>query len=377
MQSLDLITQLIKTLTEEDRKTLIQQLEMGGTVDELMNSARMEQEHACVKCGCTNIVKYGKAECRQTKINKATGKKETRKTGYHQRYKCKDCGCTFTSTCKSVFYRSKLSSIQLGQVIKHMVNQDSIKFTAENAHSTKKTIFRWRHKILDSLAKENEQIVLKGIVESDETDFNLSFKGNPSNYFAYYGKCFKERRKYLQDHPNETPRGHLGKVSVCCGIDRDYQAISLATNLGKSTYKDIGKLLDNRIDQNSILCSDKNAAYVKYAKLHNIGLIQVESNDRIARSGEFSVQGINNYHSNLEKWFKFFRGVATKYLNNYLMWYNFVWYMKKLGGFKEMKGHLANTVFYETLETVPNRPSIPFKKNSFDGCSNNYIRKCK
>ena len=40
------------------------------------------------------------------------------------------------------------------------------------------TAFTWRHKILDTLRELTEKVYLTGIVEADETFFNVSFKGN-------------------------------------------------------------------------------------------------------------------------------------------------------------------------------------------------------
>ena len=42
------------------------------------------------------------------------------------------------------------------------------------------TAFTWRHKILDTLSELQEKTYLTGIVEADETFFNVSFKGNHS-----------------------------------------------------------------------------------------------------------------------------------------------------------------------------------------------------
>jgi hypothetical protein len=40
------------------------------------------------------------------------------------------------------------------------------------------TAFAWRHKILDTLSELTEKTYLTGVVEADETFFNVSFKGN-------------------------------------------------------------------------------------------------------------------------------------------------------------------------------------------------------
>jgi len=38
----------------------------------------------------------------------------------------------------------------------------------------------------------------------------------------------------------------------------------------------------------------------------------------------YHVQNVNSYHSRLRDWLKRFRGVSTRYLNNYLWWHRFM-----------------------------------------------------
>ncbi len=37
--------------------------------------------------------------------------------------------------------------------------------------------------------------------------------------------------------------------------------------------------------------------------------------------GLYNIQNVNNYHRRLKGWIQRFNGVATKYLNNYLAWF--------------------------------------------------------
>ena len=39
--------------------------------------------------------------------------------------------------------------------------------------------------------------------------------------------------------------------------------------------------------------------------------------------GIYHVQNVNSYHSGLKKWMRVFNGVASKYLNGYLAWFEF------------------------------------------------------
>ena len=359
---LELIDQLIGHLNKEERNSLVRKLNMGVTsINDLMKSNRMEKEHACVKCGCLNIVKFGKVK-RYHAIKDKEGITIGRQfVGEHQRYKCRDCGSTFVSTAKSAFYRSHLTPDQISEVINAITIRKTIRDTAEICQCSTKTSFRWRHKLLDSLTIPNEKVVLGGILEADETGFDLSFKGNPWNHFAFYGMSAIELRTYLLKHPEKTPRAMNEMVNVCCGVDHNREVIATPTNLGKCRMKHLVQTFDKHIEQRSIMCSDKNKAYVRMCNQMNIALVQFKSDDYTTKSGDLSIQKINNYHSNMKFWFKFFRGVATKYLRNYLLWFNFVMWNKKLNTNVKYFEHLSNTVFCENIKDIQKRPAIPFQ----------------
>ena len=358
---IELINQLIHGLQPSEKQMLIRKLNMGfNSVNDLLKSNRMEKENACVKCGCLHIVKFGTV-ARYRTLKNSEGEKIGRDyIGEHQRYKCKDCGATFVSTAKSVFYRSHMSPDQMSEYVRCLLEQDSIRKSARKCEISSRTSFRWRHKILDTITIPNEKTILGGVVEADETGFDLSFKGNMYNHLAFYGMYAPEYRKWLKDHPNKTPMAMNGMVNVCCGIDHNHEVIATPTNLGKCRMKHIEAAFDNRIEKRTIMCTDKNPAYKRVCEKMDLGLLMFKSDDRKTKSGYFNIQRINSYHSNLKQWFKPFRGVATKYLRNYLLWYNFVWFNGKLSDTDKFFEHLANVVFDEKIIAVQNRAAIPF-----------------
>ena len=81
--------------------------------------------------------------------------------------------------------------------------------------------------------------------------------------------------------------------------------------------------------------------------------------------GMFNIQHINNYHGRLKEFIRKFHGVATKYLNNYLVWHNLVNYAK--GEFEEKEisfRDFVNSVnTTTTCRNLPNRNPIPVLRN--------------
>ena len=77
-------------------------------------------------------------------------------------------------------------------------------------------------------------------------------------------------------------------------------------------------VLDNKINENSTLVTDKASAYRKFATDNSINLKQLKAGKTV--KGMYTIQHVNSYHSQLKKFMHNFNSVATKYLNNYLIW---------------------------------------------------------
>jgi len=93
--------------------------------------------------------------------------------------------------------------------------------------------------------------------------------------------------------------------------------------------------------------------YVRFAKSKDIQLIQLKSGKE--KKGIYSIQRINNYHSKLKKFMNKFNGVATKYLNNYLVWHTWL----------DMKGHTqVEKADLFLVKAIANAISVHFRQLS-------------
>ena len=84
----------------------------------------------------------------------------------------------------------------------------------------------------------------------------------------------------------------------------------------------IDNLLNNNINKDSLLITDGERAYRKYAAENNVELQQIKGGR--STSKVYHIQTVNSYHSSLKRWFTRFNGVATKNLNNYLTFYKVI-----------------------------------------------------
>lgn len=105
--------------------------------------------------------------------------------------------------------------------------------------------------------------------------------------------------------------------------------------------------------------TDKMNSYKRFASKNNIDLVQLKSGK--SKQGIYNIQHINSYHSELKRFLYSFKGVSTKYLNNYLIWHNFVNYAKETDEEKKiiLLTYVMTTSKSITNQDLSNRPAIP------------------
>ena len=308
MATLSELFDLAKTLSESDREKL---------KDLLSNTITKHKEHLA------DFVAEKKSSsgifCPHCKTS------HIRKNGHHngiQRYLCVDCKKTFNVATNTILSSSKKELSVWKKYIDCMMDGLSIRKSAEICSIDKDTAFIWRHKILDALQNMADSVKLDGIIEGDETFFPISYKGNhKTSKFAMPRKSHhRGKQTHLRGLSHE-------KVCVPCAVNSNGLSISKISNLGKVSSKNLHNVFDARIAENSILCTDGMNSYVNFAKSNNIELIQLKSGK--SKKGSYHIQHINAYHSMLKTFIRKFKGVSTKYLNNYLIWNNFINYAKE------------------------------------------------
>lgn len=338
--TLNEIFHTLKSLSKADLnsvKSYLESLELNfNGFEDFLLSKKAENGISCPHCNSFNVKKNGHK-------------------GLIQRFMCNDCHKSFTARNNTITFSSKKSFSVWKKYIDCMMAGLSVRKSAEICGINKDTAFIWRHKILDALQTMAANVKLDGIVEADETFFAISFKGDHRNSttFTMPRKAHKRgKQTHLRGLSHE-------KVCVPCAVNRNGLSIAKITNLGRVGAKDIHHAFDNRIVPNSILCTDAIACYNDLAKTENLELIQLKTGK--SKLGIYHIQHINSYHSMLKNFMIRFHGVATKYLNNYLIWHNFLNYAKK--SYAEKTTILADFVFTTNKKSLSKeislRPSIP------------------
>ena len=308
--------------------------------NEEIKEAKYFKGEICPRCYENHIIKYGKRYDRQ-------------------RFKYKKCGKVFDERTSSIISSTKLPLDKWYKYITLLVNKATIRECANELGISVKTSFFMRHRILDCLNIIIGKGFVSGIVESDETYFRVSYKGNHSKgtNFVLPRKPHKRGGQKQGKSSGDKLRG-ISNEKVCVGIciDRKGNVISEKLCTGRVKFSQLKDFFNNKIGEGSTLCVDSHYSYMKIPTVFNVTLKRIESGKY--KDGIYHIQHANSYHSRLKGWIRDFNGVATKYLQNYLTWFRWCEITKKekdISKIKELFINLVTTENYSTINTIKNR----------------------
>lgn len=318
----------IKSLSPSEKRELLEALEHDAqsTIVEI-EEQRFANGVYCPHCGCVE---------RFQKFGSFNGK---------QRYRCKDCGRTFTATSDSILSGTTKKLSVWEEYIECMQDGLSIRKAAEACGISVRTSFTWRHKILDALSSKAErENCVKGVIEADETFFRVSFKGSRS---------LPDGRKAHHRGEKASMRG-LSRQQVCvpCALDRSNSVIAKVCNLGKISTKELTAFYEGKVLSGAIFVTDSEKSYKGFTTAKEYKLVQIERGKH--KNGIYHINHINAYHNNLKNFMEKFRGVATKYLNNYLVWNNSI----KMG-VNEVMAAAVKEYYHTTCANLSDREALP------------------
>ncbi len=280
--------------------TISNDMQISENMQSFLVETRLDGGDSCIYCEGNHVVKNGK-----------------RKDGT-QRYLCRDCHRSFIPSSDSITSRTRKSVSVWAAYLRCMLEQKTLRDTSEECHISMSTAFTWRHKILDALSELTEKTYLTGIVEADETFFNVSYKGNHkrSRHFLMPRKAHRRG--------NDVRSKGLSSEKVCvpCAVNDIGISFAKPGKLGKVSSECIKQVLGKRIAPHATLCTDKERAYLDIAVTNELKLIQMDTDCRTTQKDgrTYGIQRINAYHGRLKIFIRRVHGVSTKYLGNYIVW---------------------------------------------------------
>lgn len=236
---------------------------------------RFKEGLGCVHCGSVKVKRNGKYRDRQ-------------------RYLCRDCGKSFNDLSNTPISGTRY----LGKWSKYFQMM-------VEGYSLRSMGFQ----------------MLNGIIESDEIFFKEFLKGRRGL-----------DRKLKKRGGRDKKRGISNlKIAVVVAQDRNGQVIAQKAGTGRVRAEEIDAVIGCYIDPSSLLCTDTATNYKKFALIKALKHEPINlSKEGYVKKDIYHLQNVNNYHKRLKGWMNRFQGVATKYLDNYLYWFNFLQQSKKL-----------------------------------------------
>lgn len=241
------------------------------------------------------------------------GDSSVRANGKHrgiQSYYCKSCGKYFSETTGTPIAWLKKKD-KWRTYLRYMLLGYSLRKCAKETGICLQTSFDWRHKILSGFKALSPE-TFTGISESDDIFFRHSEKGH----------------KHLQRKPRKRgskatkPGISNEQVAVVVTADRGGHKDMQIAGTGRISKQALERVLGNKVNEETILCTDSHRSYTAFAKAKNLEHHKINlSKGQYVKDKVYHVQHVNNDVKRLRQWMDRFNGVSTKYLQNYLNWF--------------------------------------------------------
>lgn len=290
-------------------------------IDAIYFQCNLDSKGSCPHCKSKSIVKYG--------LNALK----------NQRYKCKECGKYFCNRTNTPMSYSKKSMQSWFEYFKLMCETNTIRTCAKEVKLNVATSFQWRHKILNSVMPMLPS-KLKGVVEISELFFAESFKGKHGKDLSIsINRAPRKRGLTLGQYLN------CKKVSVLCCKDRDSGMFNRVADMCKTRFPQMLSLLEDKITKGSVLCTNNNLGYVSLANKLNCKLFKMRDQKEV-KDEQYHIQNASAMANYIENSINYrFRGVATKYLNFYLSWLQWLEAVKNKDGYAKLLNIISICLF--------------------------------
>ena len=285
----------ISQLSEDERKRLLRDINFehfskGSYLEDALEDQEKNVPHKCPSCGSLNIWSRGSYK----------GVK---------RLQCKDCSKYFSSTSGTAIYHIH-NKEKWQSYVQCMRKGLSLRQSAAEVGICLQTAFNWRHKILSGLS-DVEPDQFTGIVEADELYFAFSEKGK---------RNLKRPARKRGGSANKTLKEN--KFGVLVTTDRSGKKMAKAVGRGTMKMKELTEALTGKVDKSAILCTDSYRGYKALAESEGFKHIAVSALGKPTQKNKaFHIQTVNSVHNTLRQFLDRYRGVSSKYLQNYLYWF--------------------------------------------------------
>jgi transposase-like protein len=242
----------------------------------------------CPRCHCPRVHAWGRRSGRQ-------------------RFRCTACRRTFSDfTGTALAYNKRLDRV--AAYCQALMDGKTVRAAAATCGIHRTTSFRWRHRLLAELLAQAAPVVT-GVVESTEVRFLHSEKGSRSLGRPAYRRG---ARGFAADRPRNW---------VLLARDRRGTTAARATGRQRPGISHLEALLEPPPFGVTELIAPAGPAspYAQFCRKH--GIIVHTATRLPLRGGIGDTNGARATVRRLLSWMIRFRGVASRYLDNYLRWH--------------------------------------------------------
>lgn len=286
-------SEIIRKKVEQIYSTLSSQ----PPLNDICENINQKQGKGCPECGNSNYVLNG------------------RDKGI-QKYKCKHCKKYFNEFSGSAAAYLKKRD-KLKPFIEGMLSGDSLKRCAENLGLSTDTTHAWRIKVLAAhgahVPKEYSGIV--EIVEYIST-FSRKGQGAKAKRIGQKGTLSSDIQNQKQKEDPQDP------VSVIVIQDRDKNLELKVIKQGVLSAVDVKTHFSLKLKRVKKLCIEQNEPIKQFAKNKKISYHIKDKRKKIkGRNKYYHTEQTRKTIFNWLLWMDRFKGVSSKYLQNYLYWF--------------------------------------------------------
>ncbi len=280
-----------------------------------------------------------KSDCRYCSSNKVIlyGKKHGK-----QRFMCKDCGRTFITTTCTIREMSHQPYDVWEGMIEDTLNGNSLSHSELRLGISHQTAFNMRHKILLSLQdiERANPLMLQDVTELDET---------------FVLECYKG--KSLPSYVTRKPRKHGAKalkrgisnefICICSGAQRKSNVFLKAVNRAKPSSIEVSEVFDGHIADGTLILTDGLRSYNVLEDVADCTIKNVTGE----KTSFYNLNTVNSLHSFVKEQYKFYRGVATKYINRYCTLFEYA-FRSRISDVEKLKAAILKIERAYTIENI-------------------------
>ena len=279
---------LVSRLSRKERGALRAEMAALDSIDAGVQAIERQVPPRCPQCASAHVLRNGH-------VNGL------------QRYRRHDCRRTFNALTGTALARlhqrgkwlNRSAVLAEGQALRQVARQLNIALS---------TAHRWRHRFLSQPGVERIA-ALQGIAEADET------------YFLHSSKGQRRLNRPTRHRGGKASTRGLAPDLVPALVARDCAGQTANFILPSTRAADMASALRPLLPSDTILYTDGSSALATAARSLNIEhhAVNVAAGCRVR--GAWHIQNVNAFDSRLKLWMLRFKGVATRYLANYLGWF--------------------------------------------------------